>query len=117
MSGTSMSAPAASGIIATWLQANPALTPDDIKLIISDTAITDDFTAAAPNRFGYGKINSYEGLNKALQLASVETVQEMKKPMMICIRYISPAAILLIFLYGLPVFNSLVTKLISLITG
>lgn len=83
MSGTSMSAPAASGIIATWLQANPALTPDDIKLIISDTAITDDFTAAAPNRFGYGKINSYEGLNKALQLASVETVQEMKKPMMI----------------------------------
>ena len=49
---------------------------------------------------GYGKMHSW-----------------VKKPMMICIRYISPAAILLIFLYGLPVFNSLVTKLISLITG
>ena len=41
----------------------------------------------------------------------------VKKPMMICIRYISPAAILLIFIYGLPVFNRLVKQLIALITG
>lgn len=73
--GTSASAPAASGIVALMLQANPALTAQSIKNIIAETAIEDNFTANLPavgtNRWGHGKINAYGAVKKALQASSV----------------------------------------------
>lgn len=69
--GTSMAAPAVSGIVALWLQANPTLTPEDIETIISQTAIRDGYTGIAETDYnrGYGKIDAYEGLRVALQMA------------------------------------------------
>ncbi len=72
MSGTSMSTPAAAGVIALWVQAakdkGKTLTNADIKDIIRHTSDTDAFTQAAPLRFGAGKINAYKGLLYVLGL-------------------------------------------------
>lgn len=66
MSGTSMASPMVAGIIALWLEANPELTPTEIKQIIKDTAITDSYTGAISTNgnptWGWGKINAHQGL-------------------------------------------------------
>ncbi|MDO4930017.1 MAG: S8 family peptidase [Bacteroidales bacterium] len=71
MSGTSMAAPAVSGILALWLQANPKLTPEDVLEIISKTAVRDEYTGGVQGDWtptaGYGKIDAYAGLKMALE--------------------------------------------------
>jgi subtilisin family serine protease len=61
--GTSASAPAASGIVALLLQAKPTLGPKEVNDIIALTAIKDAQTGAIPaagnNNWGHGKINAY----------------------------------------------------------
>lgn len=68
-SGTSASAPAASGIVALMLQANPYLTPQQAKDIIFETAIQDARTGNLPaegnNNWGHGKINAYRAVKAA----------------------------------------------------
>lgn len=69
--GTSMSAPFVTGVVALWYQANPNLTHQQIMDIIAETSINDEFTAeGGQDAWGYGKINAYEGLKKALLLAT-----------------------------------------------
>lgn len=70
MQGTSMAAPFVTGVVATWLQACPALTPEQLKQVVSQTARTDAFTAAPAEGWGYGKIDAYEGLKKCLDLSA-----------------------------------------------
>ncbi len=74
MSGTSMSTPAAAGVIALWLQAaqdkGKTLTNNDIKDIIRHTSDTDEFTSQNPLRYGAGKINAYKGLLYVLDITS-----------------------------------------------
>lgn len=71
MQGTSMAAPYVTGVLATWLQANPTLTPDEIKAILQKTAINDSFTGnLLPNgnsSWGYGKIDAYAGIVEAIK--------------------------------------------------
>lgn len=74
MSGTSMAAPLAGGILALWLQADPTLTMDRVKEIIAETAIKDKYTEAAPEKFGYGKIDALAGLKKILGMSAVNNV-------------------------------------------
>jgi len=75
LSGTSMSSPAVSGIVALMLQANPKLSPEQIKEIFAQTAIKDNLTgplAQGPtNTWGNGKVNAYGAVQRAIQLASV----------------------------------------------
>lgn len=68
-SGTSMSTPAAAGVIALWLQANPQLTPEDVLDIIAKTSSHYDESLTYPNNtYGYGQIEAYEGLVEVLKL-------------------------------------------------
>lgn len=63
MSGTSQSAPAMAGIAALWLQANPNLTPADIRQIAQETARP---TSQMTPQCGAGKVDALEGLKKAI---------------------------------------------------
>lgn len=77
MGGTSMSTPYVTGVLATWLQADPNLTPDKVKAIFQKTAINDSYTGdILPNgnsTWGYGKIDAYNGLLEVIkQYTSIE---------------------------------------------
>ncbi|MBO4814496.1 MAG: S8 family peptidase [Muribaculaceae bacterium] len=65
-SGTSMSAPVVSGIVALWLEANPNLTVADVKRVIRSTAMRDHYVEAEPECCGAGKIDAHAGLQAVL---------------------------------------------------
>lgn len=62
-SGTSMSCPVVSGIVALWLQADPTLTLEGVKTVMRESAVSDEFTAADDIRWGFGKINAKRGID------------------------------------------------------
>ena len=68
--GTSMSAPATSGIVAMLLQINPQLNPQDIKALFSKTAIRDNYTGTIPPggniSWGNGKVNALGAIRELL---------------------------------------------------
>lgn len=77
--GTSMSAPYVAGSLATWLEANQALSIADIQHIIAATNTTDVADPDNP-RHGQGWFKPYEGLKMALQMAGpITQVQEEKQ--------------------------------------
>ncbi|MDD6357913.1 MAG: S8 family peptidase [Bacteroidales bacterium] len=84
MSGTSMATPFVSGIVALWLQANPALTPEQVMNVIAETSDLDDFTGqTSSNTWGYGKINAMAGLKKILSTTPTEQIQVDEKRVLI----------------------------------
>ena len=83
MQGTSMSCPAVAGIIATWLQLNPTLTPEDVKEILESTADNDDFTRAEPKKWGYGKINSFAGIKHIYSTMGVDEAVAENSPLVL----------------------------------
>jgi hypothetical protein len=79
MSGTSMASPAATGIVALWLQAaqevGKTMTTTDIKNIMAETAIHDQWTNGAhASHFGNGKINALGGIEYILREYGVPTI-------------------------------------------
>jgi len=78
ISGTSMSSPVVAGVIALILEANPTLSPEQVKDILIQTARTDNSTGVIPPegslRWGHGKINAYKAVQLALETTSVPTV-------------------------------------------
>lgn len=73
MQGTSMASPFITGVMATWLQAFPDMTPEDAKRIMSSTARKDSFTGdltTISNTWGYGKIDAYEGVKECIKYES-----------------------------------------------
>lgn len=77
-SGTSMSAPAVTGVVALMLQADPTLTPADIRDIIRATARTDSHTGVIPpdgsTQWGMGKINAYHAVTNVLGITAVDEI-------------------------------------------
>ena len=80
MSGTSMSAPIVTGIIALWLEARPTLLPEEIKEIIAKSAITDEYTgdiSQPSNTWGYGKIDAWAGIKECLVLNGIDETESL----------------------------------------
>ena len=75
MTGTSMAAPTVAGIIAQWLQVEPTLAPGNVKNIIAQTAIKDEWTQDPSNGFRFGpngKIDAMAGVRYLLNLQEPE---------------------------------------------
>lgn len=74
--GTSMASPAVAGIIALLLEADPGLTPTEIKTVLKATAIKDSFTGnigqAGNSNWGWGKINAMDAIKYVLNISSVK---------------------------------------------
>ncbi|MBR1549571.1 MAG: S8 family serine peptidase [Bacteroidales bacterium] len=66
MQGTSMASPMVAGVMALWLQHNPALGPDSALAILRRTATADGATGTIPatgsNLWGWGKVNALGAL-------------------------------------------------------
>ena len=94
MSGTSMSSPAVTGIVALVLQANPLLSTNQVRDIIFSTARNDSYTGpliandSASEVWGWGKIDALAAVNLAMQTVSIEQAEELGLPMHI---YPNPA--------------------------
>lgn len=74
-SGTSMSSPVVTGVVALMLQANPYLSSTQIKQILKQSATLDDKTGNLRDshsvHYGWGKVNAYQ----AVKLAEKATPQ------------------------------------------
>jgi subtilisin family serine protease len=80
-SGTSMAAPHVAGIVALLLQVNPNLTATQVKDILESSADADQSTGAVPNNtYGYGRVNAYSAIIRALQLSSVNSLNVLNTP-------------------------------------
>lgn len=68
MTGTSMASPTVAGIIALWLQAKPDLSVAEVKEILAESAIKDNFTQGKNAvQFGpNGKIDALAGMRLVL---------------------------------------------------
>ncbi len=66
MSGTSMATPVVSGIVALMLEANPHLTPSQVKGILERTAT--NMTGRLPWEAGAGHINAYTAVAEAARV-------------------------------------------------
>lgn len=62
ISGTSMATPYVAGVVALMLDADPSLTPDEVKQIIVETATR--MPAYADHEVGAGYINAYAAVDK-----------------------------------------------------
>ena len=74
MSGTSMASPTVAGIIALWLQAKPDLSIAEVKDIMYETGIRDQYTMGAHSaQFGAcGKIDALAGMQLILERMNYE---------------------------------------------
>jgi hypothetical protein len=78
MQGTSMSTPVVTGTIALWLEANPNLTHEQLIQIFKETSNQDAYTKQdGQDYWGYGKLNAYKGLVKALELKNASGIEEV----------------------------------------
>ncbi|MBP5536549.1 MAG: S8 family peptidase [Bacteroidales bacterium] len=87
MSGTSMSSPAVSGIVALMLQANPRLSVDTIRAILFRTARNDERTGALHEndsisiRWGHGKADALRAVAAAYDKLDIVTAQGQPLPL------------------------------------
>lgn len=65
MSGTSMATPHVAGIVALMLEANPRLTPTEIKQILQQTAT--NIPGREPWEAGAGYVNAYAAVDRSFQ--------------------------------------------------
>lgn len=70
--GTSMAAPHVSGVVALMLEANPDLTPTEVRRILVDTSVA--VPGCAPEDCGAGMVNALAAVRAALEAAQTAPV-------------------------------------------
>ena len=74
MQGTSMATPMVTGILALWLEANPTLSPSQVRTLLKNNSHTDAFTgiisSKGDNTWGWGKIDAKGGLINIISLGN-----------------------------------------------
>lgn len=87
MSGTSMSSPSVTGVVALILQANPLLSTNQIRDIIMTNARNDNRTGplherdSASVRWGWGKVDALQCVNDAMHRVSIQEAEELRLPL------------------------------------
>ena len=82
MSGTSMSGPAVTGIVALMLEANPGLSPRQVREILCSTSRNDSQTGplhendSISDIWGWGKVNALAAVNEALAHVDIQEADE-----------------------------------------
>ena len=84
LSGTSMSSPATAGVVALMLEANPSLTPGDVRGILEWTARQDGNTGTLPDDgdfvWGHGKVTASQAVLASLTWVSFVTLPARPAP-------------------------------------
>ncbi|MDP4240994.1 MAG: S8 family serine peptidase [Bacteroidota bacterium] len=79
LQGTSMASPMVTGILATWLEAKNDLSPDEVRTVFKQTAISDTFTGTIPSNgsdtWGFGKIDAWNGIIACLKLEVLQKIE------------------------------------------
>lgn len=87
ISGTSMSGPVVSGVVALMLDANPFLSVEQVKEIIQTTARTDSKTGVIPaggsTKWGAGKLNAFAAVKLALNTVHTEELLLMDRSIVV----------------------------------
>lgn len=68
MSGTSMATPVCAGVVALWKQIAPDFDVNQIKNVMSKTAINDTYMPSQNVRWGYGKVDALAGAEYIIEL-------------------------------------------------
>ncbi|WP_157987487.1 carboxypeptidase regulatory-like domain-containing protein [Jiangella endophytica] len=72
ISGTSMAAPHATGVVALMMSANPDLTIDDVRGLLEDTARTEAHMGEVPNdTYGAGIVDAFAAVTRAAYSGTV----------------------------------------------
>jgi len=83
LSGTSMSSPLVTGVVALMLEADPTLTAAEIKTILEETAredsITGDLSETGDTHWGWGKVNALHAIYKVLGVEGLNEINEEEK--------------------------------------
>ena len=87
MSGTSMSCPAVTGVVALMLQANPNLSVDQVREILFSTARNDSITGplvangTMDVHWGWGKVDALKAVNECVRRVSINEVESSRTPL------------------------------------
>ncbi len=78
-----MACPVVAGVLATWLEPLPDLSPEEVKEAFANTAIKDAYVKDATKWGDNGKLSADEGLRYLMRKSSIPGAVNSKRDIMI----------------------------------